>query len=84
MTQQVVGGPGGEGHLGHQARVDPAGAALVGARDGGEGRVALDLGEALGELAAGSETEAGVLIQAVALASPAYQINNCTADRAPG
>jgi hypothetical protein len=54
-AEQVVGGPGGEGHLRHQARIDPAGAVLVGARDRGEGRgVALDLRQALGELAAGS------------------------------
>jgi len=72
VAQEAVGGPGGEGHLGHQARLEPAGAAPVRARDRGEGRgVAFDLGQALGELAAGGEAEAGVLIQAVAVASPA-------------
>jgi len=53
VAEEVVGGPGGEGHFRHQARVNPAGAALVGARDRGEGRgVALDLSiSALGSLA---------------------------------
>jgi hypothetical protein len=37
VAQQVVGGPGGEGHLGHQARVDPSSAALVGPRHRSKG-----------------------------------------------
>jgi hypothetical protein len=60
VAQEVVGGPGGEGHFRQQARVDPAGAALMGPRHRDEGRrVALDLAEALGELTAGGEAEAG-------------------------
>ena len=75
MAQEVVCGPGGEGHLGHQARVDPAGAALIGSRDRDERRrVALNLAQALGELAAGGEAEAGARLagkdQLAAIARP--------------
>jgi hypothetical protein len=39
MAPEVVSGPGGEGHLRHQAGLDPAGTALVGAGDRGEERI---------------------------------------------
>jgi hypothetical protein len=53
VVQELVGGPGGEGHLRHQARVYSAGAALVGARDRDERRrVTLDLVQGRGKLAA--------------------------------
>jgi hypothetical protein len=59
VAQQVVGGPGGECHLRHQARIDPAGPLLIGARHRDEGQcVALDLAKALGELAASGQGEA--------------------------
>jgi hypothetical protein len=63
VAQQVVGGPGGEGHLRHQARIDPAGPLLIGARHRDEGQcVALDLAKALGELAARGQGEARVAL----------------------